>query len=103
MSEAQSQVRIPRKVKYIGKDPTRVRAFLNGPKIDVQPGQTIEVEEVQAKILRGIPTLWEEEGVPAKFDKHEEARLQEHQQDMKNLASAQAGDSSNASGTGEGE
>lgn len=103
MSDTLSKVRVPVKVKYIGKDPTLVRAFPNGPKIDVVKDQVIEVDEVQAKILRGIPTLWEVEGVPAKFDKHEEERLQEHQQDMKNLASAQAGDSSNASGTGEGE
>jgi hypothetical protein len=88
MSDSRSQVLDGRKVTYIGKDPTLIRAYRNGPKIEVVNGQTIVVDESQARFLGGIPTLWEVEGMRPKFDKQEEARLQEHKQDMKDLEAA---------------
>lgn len=55
-----------RKVKYVGEEPTLVRCELGAPKVDVKPGDVLDIEASIAESLKKSPN-WEVAGYDGKW------------------------------------
>lgn len=55
-----------RKVKYVGEEPTLVRCEIGAPKVDVKPGDVLDIEVSLAEGLKKSP-YWEVAGFDGKW------------------------------------